>query len=320
MASDVAPPNMVKAGLEADKEIPGCTFSGVLGDKAHTYGYHRGRNVLPSGDYSVRLSLDKLGTSRYASALDLSFTAAQMKVVTARLRKSALDPNDPRMGAVREFYGTLNGRTVFGLTHTSENGFWSPATSDSSHLWHIHLSFFRKFSNDYKSIRGVVDVMKGVPWKSAPVVKPKPKPPVVTTPRPPVVVPTPPVTPTKPTTHTVVKGDTLSGLAKRYGLTVDELILFNNLAVGGILRIGKILNLRPPGGNAPNVPVTPEVKNVDQEEARANVWSVKYRRYWGNKDFITVAALLYDMDARLKRIEDKLNETTEGVGDVPPTA
>src|SRR5688572_33228128 len=108
MAVDLAPPNMVRAGKEADKEIPGCTFSGVLGDRAHTYGYHRGRNVLPTSDYSVKLPLDKGGNSKYASGLDLKFTTTQMKVVTARLRDSALDPDDPRMEPVREFYGTLN--------------------------------------------------------------------------------------------------------------------------------------------------------------------------------------------------------------------
>lgn len=162
MAREYAPPALVRAGLEADREIPGCTFSGVLGDKAHTYGYHRGRALVSKKDYSARLPLDNLGDPWAASALDLSFTAAQMKVVTKRLRDSALHPDDPRMAVVREFYGTIDGKTVYGLTHDSGNGYWRSSTSDPSHLWHIHISFFRAYVNDYARIRQVIDVMKGI--------------------------------------------------------------------------------------------------------------------------------------------------------------
>lgn len=314
MATDVAPPNMVRAGKEAAKEISGCTFSGILGDRAHTYGYHRGRNVLPKSDYSVRLPLDKLGTSKYASALDLKFTAAQMKVVTARLRKSALDPNDPRMEPVREFYGTLNGRTVFGLIKNDLDGPWRSSTSDSSHLWHIHISFFRKFSNDYKAIRGVVDVMKGVPWKKA-VVKPTPVKPVASPPKPVAT----------PTTHKVVKGDTLSGLSKRYGVPVETLKRLNNIPPSNIIRVGSILQLKSPGSpvSAPT-PVKEEKVAVDPTEKYRPVWGVRFKKYYenenGERESATVADTLFDIDARLERIERKLNEGGNGEGSDTPTA
>lgn len=309
MATDYAPLNMVRAGKEAAKEIPGCTFSGVLGDRAHTYGYHRGRNVLPKSDYSVRISLDKLGPSGAASALDLKFTASQMKVVTARLRKSALDTSDPRLECVREFYGTLNGRTVFGLIKNDLDGPWRSSTSDSSHLWHIHISFFRKFANDYAALRRVVDVMKGIPWRkvtTVPVANSKP----TSTPR-----------PAGPTTHKVVRGDTLSGLSKRYGIPVETLKSLNNIPPSNIIRVGSVLKLKSSVPAAPvkevNIPVA-----VDPSEKYRPVWGVKYKKYYENQDgereWSTVANTLFEIDARLKRIEDKLNEGGNDEGSNTP--
>lgn len=168
MATDYAPAELVRAGKEADAEIPGSTFSGVKGDERHVYGYHRGRCVLKWGsDYSVKLSIDKLGPDCACSALDMSFTASQMKVVTGRLKK-AIETDDPRMHCVREFYGTLDGSTVFGRIHDSETGTWKASSADKSHTWHVHVSFFRKYSSDYKAARGVVDVMKGIAPPSTP--------------------------------------------------------------------------------------------------------------------------------------------------------
>ena len=43
--------------------------------------------------------------------------------------------------------------------------------------------------------------------------------------------------------HTVVKGDTLWGISRRYGLTVAELCKANNIQENQILRIGTNLVL-----------------------------------------------------------------------------
>lgn len=226
MSKDYAPAALVRAGKEADKEIPGCTFSGVLGDRAHTFGYHRGRCVLPRSDYSVKLVADRRGPACAASALDLSFTATQMKVVTKRLRDAALDPKDTAMAVVREFYGTLNGRTVYGLTHTSGDGYWSSATSDKSHLWHIHISFFREFSDDYAAIRRVIDIMKGI---KTPV-----KPPVVV--KPPAAIQPGPV-------HVVKSGDTLSAIASQYNTTVGQIVALNGIRDPNVIDVDQVLKV-----------------------------------------------------------------------------
>jgi len=105
--------------------------------------------------------------------MDISFSTRYMKLYTSRLRKSALDPNDARLECVREFYGTINGSRVFGLTKSGLSSSWSSASSDDSHLWHIHFSFFRKFANDYNTVKNVFDVLAGVPLTKKKIVTKK---------------------------------------------------------------------------------------------------------------------------------------------------
>ena len=126
--------NLIKAGL------PSAEMSGVVGDTAHTYGYHRCRNVVPGGDYSRQHSLDQQGDGWAASALDVKLPPDQMRAVTARLI-SAAKAGDPRLRALREFCGTTDGVRTHGFdlsTGRESLGEW-----DDSHLWHVHLSVYR---------------------------------------------------------------------------------------------------------------------------------------------------------------------------------
>lgn len=135
----------------------GGEVAGIVGDPAHRYGYHRCRNALPKTDYSVLLREDKLGDGFAASGLDLKLTPEMMKVVTRRLLDSARDLNDPRLDAMREFYGTLDGETVTGYDCV----FQVDATSDTSHLWHIHLSILREFSDSMPAMEKILAVIVG---------------------------------------------------------------------------------------------------------------------------------------------------------------
>ena len=69
--------------------------------------------------------------------------------------------NDPRLAAVREFYGTLDSRTVFGRIKDSRNGPWRSSTSDNSHLWHIHISVFRAYTDKWDELRPILSVLAG---------------------------------------------------------------------------------------------------------------------------------------------------------------
>jgi hypothetical protein len=136
--------------------------SGIVGDSGHTYGYHRARAVLPADDYSVTLPADRTGPRWAASALDIKppDTAHQSRL-TRRLLRATLN-HDPRVvGVVREWYGSLDGEEVAGWDLATGQ----PATSDDSHLWHVHISFYRGNLASPRILRPVGDVLAGRPGR-----------------------------------------------------------------------------------------------------------------------------------------------------------
>lgn len=158
--TEFAPDALKWLGSRVAPDLGG-VLSGIVGDSAHKRGYHRGRNYVYSTDYSVQLTEDKKGDGEAACGIDMSFTEAKMRLYTGRL-KAAADKNDPRLRYVREFYGTLNGTTVYGRTHKgSTDSTWESSTSDSSHLWHIHISILRQYANIRAVMQGILDVLMG---------------------------------------------------------------------------------------------------------------------------------------------------------------
>ncbi len=49
------------------------------------------------------------------------------------------------------------------------------------------------------------------------------------------------------TTYTVQAGDTLGGIAKRFGVTVDQLVQWNGLANPDSIDVGQVLKVSDPG-------------------------------------------------------------------------
>lgn len=136
-------------------------LGGIYANKS---GYHNTREANQRrwpGNYSIVLTLDKQGPSDKAAALDLTFpSAADMRKYTKRLR-DAMKRGDSRMEAVKEFYGTVNSRTVYGLGKKSRHGTPYKTSADKSHLWHIHISFFRADVENDNRIAGVFSVLAG---------------------------------------------------------------------------------------------------------------------------------------------------------------
>lgn len=164
--AEIAPANLRWMGTRISPDLGG-VLSGIIGDRAHTSGYHRGWKYVPTSDYSRQLAEDKNANGEWACGIDMSFSADKMKLYTGRL-KAAADRNDPRLKYVREFYGTLNGTTVYGRTHRgSADTTWESATSDKSHLWHAHLSILRQYADNKAVLQGILDVLMGKPLASA---------------------------------------------------------------------------------------------------------------------------------------------------------
>lgn len=114
-------------------------FSGIVGDRFHSFGYHLSPNDCPSNDYSLQLSRDKNSDLNAASGLDIKLIPTLMKKVTAGLRAAALR-NDPRLNVLREFCGTLDLEDTF---HYDLSDGTTDSSWDDSHLWHMHFSGYR---------------------------------------------------------------------------------------------------------------------------------------------------------------------------------
>jgi hypothetical protein len=140
---------------------PGVELGGIYADKP---GYHNIRAALPASDYSVQAAADRQGPADKAAAIDLTFPSAQrgdystIRRYAARLLGSGRDPDDERGDCLREFFGQANADSaVEGWDFQAV----TPSTSDSSHLWHIHISFVRAHLDDPRAFGAVLSILRG---------------------------------------------------------------------------------------------------------------------------------------------------------------
>jgi hypothetical protein len=141
----------------------GSTLGGIYANKS---GYHntRAANLLSwPGNYSIRLALDLLGPSDKSAALDWTFPEAQrgdyrrIALFCARLL-AASQARDPRLRGLREWYGQADADAAVEGWDLADH---EPASSDSSHLWHLHLSFWRAYVGSMAAMAGVLSVLAG---------------------------------------------------------------------------------------------------------------------------------------------------------------
>ncbi|OJF12782.1 hypothetical protein BG844_18820 [Couchioplanes caeruleus subsp. caeruleus] len=208
---------------------PDSKLGGILADKP---GYHNTRNRLRAQglrwDYSIRLPRDRKGPGDAAAAIDWTFPDAQAGRFTtiARYSKRLLDAGrvrDPRTYAMREFYGNVDAdHDVEGWDFVRDKA----ATSDDSHLWHIHISVRRAYVNDREAIDAIVSILGGESlgdWQRRWGHGPRPV--------------------TRPRTYRVRAGDTLTGIARRYRTTVNTLCRLNHISDPDVLADGQVLRL-----------------------------------------------------------------------------
>lgn len=132
--------------------MPSAQLGGIYGTKP---GYHNCRAALPSSDYSVQIPPDKEGDPQAGSALDITYGRAEDQHAASKRLLNA--KQDPRTQCLREFFGSVDGVNVCGWDFYG--GY--PVSSDDSHLWHIHLSFRRKFATNGPMLQDLADVITG---------------------------------------------------------------------------------------------------------------------------------------------------------------
>lgn len=141
---------------------PDSALGGTYADKP---GYHNQRNALPSYDYSVcDRPPDDGGPGDVCAAIDWTFYDAQrgdystISKYTKRLLASAKDLDDPRLNGWREFYGNADDDSY---VEGWDCRYYCAATSDSSHLWHIHISENRDQTRSMDNKVALLSVLKG---------------------------------------------------------------------------------------------------------------------------------------------------------------
>lgn len=93
------------------------------------------------------------------------------------------------------------------------------------------------------------------------------------------VTPSPqPVPQPTETTYTVVAGDTLSGIASRYGTTYQELARINNIDNPNLIYAGQVIKIPTSGTNSTSNVITYTVKSGDTLSSIAS----KYNTTWQN--------------------------------------
>jgi hypothetical protein len=154
---------MLWLAAEWEKAIPSAVFSGIVGDAAHSWGYHRAAIEIGKSDYSRQLpgDRDEDGIDMYAAdAIDMSMSTADMKLVTRRIYDSWRDPKDRRLNYWRECIGTLDGVNVTYMdTQTGSQG-----TADDSHLWHVHAGGLRINAHNLDAMKALLSIVTGEPY------------------------------------------------------------------------------------------------------------------------------------------------------------
>jgi hypothetical protein len=149
--AEVAPPNLKKLGdaLRAHYGLT-ATAIGYKGDNRHLKGAHRSRRWIKNSIYCTnrtytvsRTPGDRSGgDDDWLAGLDATLPRADLIAACARLDEAV---RAGRLEKITEWYGNDDGDTkVDGYDNIANR----VATSDSSHLWHLHLTFDRGRANE----------------------------------------------------------------------------------------------------------------------------------------------------------------------------
>lgn len=159
---EIQPAPLVQLGnrLCAAHNRPRNAF-GIKGDNAHLCGSHRSQEWIENSrfctdrSYTVRSGLTA-AQKRLICGFDYNPGSEALMIQLCRRLDEAVRAG--RLEQVTEWYGNDDGdNRVDGYDNVRNR----IATSDSSHLWHVHISFDRRRVNDEAAVRAVGDVLLG---------------------------------------------------------------------------------------------------------------------------------------------------------------
>jgi hypothetical protein len=148
--------------LWTDRPNTSWRLGGIYADKRYYHNTVIANKLHWPGNYSIRFPLDLVNKNQdKARAIDVTMSDSEMVKWTRRMKNAAENPKDTRLYAVREFYGTLDNKTVFGMIKDSATGRWRYATADKTHLWHGHMGIFTAFVHDWDKLSPILSVWRG---------------------------------------------------------------------------------------------------------------------------------------------------------------
>jgi murein DD-endopeptidase MepM/ murein hydrolase activator NlpD len=77
-----------------------------------------------------------------------------------------------------------------------------------------------------------------------------------------------------PASYTVQSGDSLYGISKKFGLTVDEIVQLNNISNPNVIKPGMVLVLKAPTVASASVSVEPQSPTTYVVQAGDTLWSI----------------------------------------------
>ncbi len=131
---------------------------GAAGDNNHLYGRHRSYNwdktsiYCTNRAYGTTAPQDQLGDKNWYRAVDVGIQGQLLWDASHRMDALARSGSCPGLA---EWFGTFDGQRVVGWFEGK------PSTSDSSHLFHLHVGVWNKYANDAATMQQLYATITG---------------------------------------------------------------------------------------------------------------------------------------------------------------
>jgi hypothetical protein len=165
-------PSLITAELwrlweETAAVTPGIRLGGIYANKSCYHNTVSANKAKWPGAYCIKLPLDlNDGPKDKARGIDWTMSDAEMVKRTGYLKRAADHPIDNRLQAMREFIGTIDNKNVFCYIRDTDHGPWRfDGGRDSTHLWHIHGSFWTAYVGNWEKLRKISSVWSGQIWE-----------------------------------------------------------------------------------------------------------------------------------------------------------